>query len=207
MEALEKGLSNLWKHIQNMKEKFGLNVIVAINKYITDTEKELEFLENKLKEKNIPMSCVEAWAKGGKGAIDLAEKVVRLSEEPSDFRYTYELEDGIKEKINKVSKEIYGAEGVEFSEDALKTIEEIEKRGYGRLPICIAKTPYSFSDDQKNLLCEDPFKIHAKEIILKAGAEFVVVLTGKIFTMPGLSRTPSAETIDIDSDGNIIGIF
>ena len=207
IEYLDKGIHNLWGHISNIKEKFGLNVIVAINKYITDTDREIKYLEEKLKEKDVNMSLVEAWAKGGKGATDLAEKVVDLCEKQNNFKYTYNLEDSIQEKIEKVAKNIYGAEGVDFSEEALKEIKNIEKNGYGELPVCIAKTQYSFSDDPKNLLCDSAFKITVRNVILKAGAGFVVVLTGNIFTMPGLPRVPAAESIDVDSEGNVVGIF
>ena len=207
LEALEKGMHNLLRHIDNIKNKFGLNVIVAINKFVTDTEKEIEFLQNKLKEHGINMSLVEAWAKGGEGAKDLAEKVVELCEKPEDFKYTYELDENIEEKIKKVAKNIYGAEDVEFSEEAIESIKQIEKLGYGKLPVCIAKTQYSFSDDAKNLECTEPFNIHVQEINLKAGAGFVVAITGKIMTMPGLPKVPAAEAIDIDENGNIVGIF
>ena len=207
IDALEKGIHNLQKHIENLKDKFGLNVIVAINKYITDTDNEIKFLEEKLNNLGIKMSLCEAWAKGGKGAKDLAEKIVELTNKPNKFKYTYELSDSIEEKINKIAKEIYGAEGVEISEEAKEKIKEIEKNGYGNYPVCIAKTQYSLSDDAKNLLCDEPFKIHVRDVILKTGAEFVVILTGNIFTMPGLPKIPAAEKIDIDKDGNIVGIF
>jgi len=207
MEALEKGIHNLLRHIDNIKNKFGLNVIVAINRFLTDTEKEIEFLQSKLQEHGINMSLVEAWAKGGEGAKDLAEKVVKLCEEPEDFKYMYELDEDVEEKIRKVARKIYGAEDVEFSNEAKESIAEIKKLGYGNLPICIAKTQYSFSDDAKNLECKEPFNIHAREIILKAGAGFIVVITGKIMTMPGLPKVPAAEAIDVDDDGNVVGIF
>ena len=205
--ALDKGIHNLIKHIENLQNKFGLNVIIAINKYLTDTDREIKYLENKLKEYNVNLSLVEAWAKGGEGATDLAEKVVELCEKPNDFRYVYELNESIKEKIEKIAKEIYGARKVEYTDEAVKNIERIERNGYTDLPVCIAKTQYSLSDDAKNLLCGEPFDIHVKDVILKSGAGFVVVLTGNIFTMPGLPKIPAAETIDIDEDGNIVGIF
>lgn len=207
MEALERGMHNLLRHIDNIKNKFGLNVIVAINRFVTDTEKEIEFLQNKLIEHGINMSLVEAWAKGGEGAKDLAEKVVNLCEQPENFTYTYELDEEIEEKIRKVARKIYGAEDVEFSDEAMESIKQIKKLGYGKLPVCIAKTQYSFSDDPKNLECKEPFNIHAAQVILKAGAGFVVVITGKIMTMPGLPKVPAAEGIDIDENGNIVGIF
>ncbi len=207
MEALEKGMHNLLRHIDNLKNKFGLNVIVAINRFTTDTEREIDYLQSKLKEYGINMSLVEAWAKGGAGATDLAEKVVKLCEEKEDFKFTYELNEEIEEKIRKVATKIYGAEDVEFSDEAKETIAEIKKLGFGNLPVCIAKTQYSFSDDPKNLECTEPFNLHVREVILKAGAGFVVAITGKIMTMPGLPKVPAAEGIDIDEDGNIVGIF
>jgi len=207
IEALDKGIHNLLRHIDNLKNRFGLNVIVAINKYITDSEKEIQYLQDKLNEIGINMSLCEAWAQGGKGAEDLARKIVELTKEPTNFKYIYDLKDSLKTKIEKISSEIYGAEGVEFSEDASMKIKDLEEKGYGELPVCIAKTQYSFSDDAKNLLCDEPFKIHVRDIILKAGSGFVVVLTGNIFTMPGLPKKPAAESIDIDESGNIVGIF
>lgn len=205
--ALEKGFKNLLRHVDNLKNKYGLNVIVAINKYRHDTKREIEFLRDKLAEHEIELSLVESWEKGGNGAIDLAEKIVEITNKECKLNYIYDLEDSIKNKINAVAIKIYGAEGVEYSEESNKKIEEIEKLGYGNLPVCIAKTQYSFSDDPKNLECVEPFNIHIKDIILKAGAEFIVVITGKIMTMPGLPKVPAAEQIDIDKDGNIVGIF
>ena len=207
IEALERGTKNLFKHIDNLKNKFGQNVIVAINEYVDDSKKEIEFLKNKLTEKNIEMSLVQSWEYGGKGAIDLANKVVKLCENESKLKFTYPIELTIKEKIERIAKEIYGAEGIEINEEALEKIRFIEENNYDKLPICIAKTQYSFSDDSKNLECLEPFKIHVKDIILNAGAEFIVVITGKIFTMPGLPKVPAAENIDIDENGNIVGIF
>ena len=207
IEALEKGTKNLFKHIENLKNKFGLNVIVAINKYVDDSEKEIEFLRNKLEENNVEMSLVESWEHGGKGAIDLAEKVVNLCEKETKLNYTYDLSNSIEEKIEKISEEIYGAEGIEISSEALEKIKFIKDNGYDKMPICIAKTQYSFSDDSKNLECSEPFKIHVQDVILNAGAEFIVIITGKIFTMPGLPKVPAAENIDINSNGEIEGLF
>ena len=205
--ALEIGIQNLLRHVDNIKNKYGLTPIVAINKYYSDTEKEIKFLENKLKEKEIELSVTDVWSKGGDGAIDLAEKIVRLVENKNKINFVYKDEDKIKEKIEKVAKEIYGAIGVEYTEEAEEQILQIEKLGYGKFPICIAKTQYSFSDDAKNLLCDKPFKITIKEVIVKNGAEFVVVKTGKIFTMPGLPRIPAAEKIRLDENEDIVGIF
>ena len=230
--GLQQGMNNLFRHIENLKDKFGLNVIVAINKYNTDTIAEIEYVQGTLKEKSVEVSLVEGWAKGGAGAIDIAQKIANIVDEKNcssvdgegndradkninfengkqenNLKFIYDLSDGIKEKIEKIAKEIYGAEGVKFEEEALVEIERIEKMGYGELPVCIAKTQYSFSDDSKNLECKEPFKITIREINLKAGAGFVVAIAGKIMTMPGLPRIPAAEQIDIDGDGKIVGIF
>lgn len=207
IEALERGMKNLLKHIENLQDKFGLNVMVAINKYVDDSKKEIEFLQNKLLEKNIKMSLVESWEHGGKGATDLAEKVVELCKRPSKLQFIYDTNESIKEKITKVAKEIYGAEGIEISKEAQEKIKFIEKNGYDKMPVCIAKTQYSFSDDSKNLECLEPFKIHVQDIILNAGAEFIVAITGKIFTMPGLPKVPAAENIDINENREIVGLF
>ena len=206
-EALKNGMHNLYKHIYNMKNEFGLNVIVAINKFNTDTETEIEFVKNDLTKKCIPSSVVEGWAKGGAGAIDIAEKIVQISEEETDFKFVYEDSDDIKEKIEKIATKIYGAEGVEYSDEAEKTIQDLEKNGYGNMPVCIAKTQYSFSDDAKNLLCKEPFYITVRDVAIKNGAEFIVVYCGKIMTMPGLPKVPAAEGIDVDDNGDVVGIF
>ena len=203
-EALKEGINNLLKHVENIK-KYGLNPIVAINKFTSDTEKEIEILQNELEGK-VEFSLLENWAKGGIGAKDLAEKVVRICEKPKNFKPIYELNLSLEEKIEKVAKEIYGAKNVLYSEEAKIDIEQIRNLAKN-MPVCIAKTQYSFSDDPKNLLCKNPFDIHISSVELKNGAEFVVVKTGKIMTMPGLPKNPAAENIDIDENGNIVGIF
>ena len=208
IEGIERGIDNLYRHIDNLKNKFGLNVIVALNRYVQDTEKEIEFLKEKLAEKEVELSLVEGWAKGGEGARDIAEKLVKLTEkEEPNFTYMYELEDSIPTKIEKIATKIYGAKGVDFSESALAEIKKIEELGYGNFPVCIAKTQYSFSDDAKNLECKGDYNITIRDIQLKTGAGFVVALAGKIMTMPGLPKVPSAESIDIDEKGEIVGIF
>ena len=207
IEYLAKGFKNLERHVDNLKNCYSLNVIVSINKYTHDTEAEIKFLQEKLQEKGINLSLVESWEKGGKGAKDLAQKIVDLVQEPSDFKFAYELNETIENKIKAVAQKIYGAEDVEFTEEAKLHIKEIEDLGYSNLPVCIAKTQYSFSDDPKNLECKEPFNIHVQDVVLRAGAEFIVVLTGKIMTMPGLPKIPSAENIDLDENGNIVGIF
>ena len=209
LEALENGIENLLKHVENIRDHFGVPPIVAINRYQNDTEKEIEFLREKLNEIGIQVSLAEVWAKGGEGAIDLAEKLVELAENSKidSTKFVYDDNDDLKTKIEKVAKKVYGAEGVEYSEKASEELSKIEALGYKNFPVCIAKTQYSFSDNAKNLQCKEPFNIHVSEVILKTGAEFVVVKTGKIFTMPGLPRVPAAEGIDIDENGEIVGIF
>ena len=207
LEGLEKGIDNLYRHIDNLKNKFGLQVIVALNRYANDGKKEIIWLENKLRAKDIPVSVVEGWAKGGDGAIDIAKKLTKLVEEKSNFKFIYDDNDSIQEKILKVATKIYGAKGIEISDEAKENIKRIEDLGYGNLPICIAKTQYSFSDDPKNLKCDNEYNINVRGVELKAGAGFIVVLAGKIMTMPGLPKVPAAENIDIDENENIVGIF
>ena len=177
LEALKRGIKNLNRHIDNMKNKFGLNVIVAINKFGTDTQVEINLLKTELEKEDVLLSLVESHEKGGEGAIDIAEKLVKLSEKEDVFKFAYNNTDSIKQKIEKVACNIYGAKDVEYSEEATKQIEQIEKLNYSYLPVCIAKTQYSFSDDPKNLECNEPFTIHISEVELKAGAEFIVVKT------------------------------
>ena len=207
MEALKKGMHNLFVHIENMKKVYGMPTIIALNRYVTDTKEEIEFVKQELEKKGYEFSLVEGWEKGSEGAIDIAKKLVNLTEKPSELHYSYELNDDIKTKIKKVSKKIYRAEDVEYSDEALKNIDKIEKLGFGNLPICIAKTQYSLSDDPKKLKCDDKYNIHVKDVILKSGAGFIVVLAGQIMTMPGLPKIPAAESIDIDENGEIVGIF
>ena len=207
LNSLENGLENLYRHIDNIQNKFGLNVIVAINKFTSDTELEINYLREKLKEKNVELSLVESWEKGSDGSCDLAKKVVEICNRKNSFKYIYELDEGLKEKIIKVCKDIYGAKGCKFSDKALEKIEKFEKLGFKNVPVCVAKTPLSFSDDPQNLECKDPFEISVSDVEVKAGAEFVVVYTSKIMTMPGLPKKPAAEKISIDENENIIGIF
>lgn len=207
LDALDKGMDNLFKHIDNIRNKFGLNVIVAINKYNQDSDDEIEYLKNKLSDKGIMMSLVEGFTQGGDGAKDIANKLVSLVDEKEEFKYIYDLNDDIKTKIEKVAQKIYYAKGVEYSEEALREIERIEKMGYGNYPICIAKTQYSFSDDPKILECDKDYNIKIRGVEIKNGAEFIVVLAGKIMTMPGLPKEPAAEKIDILDNGEVVGIF
>lgn len=206
IEALKKGMKNLYKHIDNLKNIFGQNVIVAINKFNTDTGVELNYLKEELSKRNIKVSIVEGWAKGGNGAIDIAQKIVNMPESQT-IKYCYDLNDSIVDKVRKVTQNVYGAENVIFSDETMKKVEKIEKLGYGNLPICIAKTQYSFSDNAKNIECAEKFNININDVELKAGAGFIVIYTGKIMTMPGLPQIPAAENIDISNDGEISGIF
>ena len=206
-EYLENGIENLLKHIDNLKNKMGLNVIVAINKYQNDTEEEIALLSEKLKKENVDLSLAEVWAKGGNGAIDLANKIVELSEKESDIRFNYDLKDTIKEKIEKVCKNFYGANKVIYLEGVEEKIKQIENLKMENLFVCIAKTQYSFSDDPKKLKTDEEFDITIKEVELKAGSKFVVAKAGNIFTMPGLPKVPSAEKITLDENENIVGIF
>ena len=207
VEGLQKGLNNLFHHIDNIKNIFGLNVIVALNKYDTDSENEINYLKNVLDEKNISYSLVEGYKLGGNGAIDIAKKVVELTEQENDFKYIYDLEDNIEEKINKVSKKVYGAKGVIFSDEARENLKLIDKLKLNKLPICIAKTQYSLSDDPKNLECDNDYFINIKSLDIKNGAGFIVVIAGNIMTMPGLPRIPAAENININDNLEIEGIF
>ena len=218
LSALKKGFKNLERHIFNIKERFGLKPIVAINKYNTDDEEEINYLLKDLKKKEIEVSLVEGWEKGGAGAKDIAEKIVKLAEDNiwehamsfetnREVNYIYDVKEDIKIKIKKIATKIYNAENVEYTNEALKKIEKIEKDGYGNLPICIAKTQYSLSDDPKNLECNNKYNIHIRDVELRAGAGFIVALAGKIMTMPGLPKEPAAEKIDINEKNEIVGIF
>ena len=217
IKGIQNGLHNLLIHVENLRTRYDLKVIVALNKFDKDKDEEIEFLKNELKEKNIEFSIVEGWAKGGEGALDIAQKIIKETEKNefinefsminNEVNYLYPLEDDIKTKIEKIATKIYRATEVEFSIDAIEKIEKIEKMGYSNLPVCIAKTQYSLSDDAKNLQDKGKYKITVRDINLKAGAGFVVALAGKIMTMPGLPKVPAAEQIDIDEDGNIVGIF
>ena len=211
VEALKTGIQNLFVHIDNIKNVYGLNVIVALNKYNTDTDEEIEYVKREIENRGYEFSVVEGWARGGEGAIDIAEKIVKITDScvntAKSLKFSYELEESIKEKILHVSQKIYRAQDVEYSQEALNNIKIIEELGYNNLPICIAKTQYSLSDDPKNVICNNKYNIHIRDVILKSGSGFIVVLAGKIMTMPGLPRIPAAESIDVDKNGNIVGIF
>lgn len=202
---LEKGFDNLYKHIHNLKEVYGLNVVVAINRFNTDTDKEISFLEESLNKINIDYAVTDGYALGSTGSIDLAGKVLNNINKQNNFNYVYNINDSIKDKIYKVATRIYGAKDVEYSPIAVEELSILENK-YNNIPICIAKTQYSLSDDPKNLNPKDDYNIHVTNLVLKAGAEFIVVLTGDIMTMPGLPKVPNSENIDI-IDGITKGIF
>ena len=207
VSALKKGLKNLYKHIHNIKDEFGLNIIIAINKYKNDDVEEIKFLCDILKEKNIEYSIVESHEKGEKGAVDIANKIVDLTKEKKQLSYIYDLNDNIEDKILKVSKKIYGAKDVVYEKGIKEKIDRIKELGYNQLPICIAKTQYSLSDNPKNLECDNDYYITVKDVEIKSGAGFIVVLAGNIMTMPGLPKIPAAENIDVNENENIVGIF
>ena len=207
IDALKRGISNLMHHINNLKNIYGLNVVVAINKFYKDNEEEIEYLENYLKENQVPYALCDVWSKGGKGAIDLANIIVENAKKKNSFKFAYDDQDSIEEKILKVSQKVYGAKEVIYSDKAKKELERIKELKLEKYPVCIAKTQYSFSDDPKNLECKEPFNINVSDILIKNGAEFIVAITGKIYTMPGLPKIPTATKIDVDEKGNITGIF
>lgn len=203
---LDIGMKNLYKHIDNLRNVYGLNVVVAINRFDSDTDKEISYLSKKLDEKNVSYALTTGFRDGSDGSLLLAEKVMAEANKKNNFSYSYDINDDIKTKIFKVANKIYGASDVIYDNKALEEIKNLEDNGHGNLPICIAKTQYSLSDDPNNLTGDNEYGIHVKEVILKAGAEFIVVLTGKIMTMPGLPKNPNSERIDI-KDGIIEGIF
>ncbi|MBQ7775919.1 MAG: formate--tetrahydrofolate ligase [Lachnospiraceae bacterium] len=207
LEALQKGIVNLEKHIENI-QKYGVPVVVTLNSFITDTEAEISYVKNFCEERNCEFALSEVWAKGGEGGIALAQKVLEtLENKESNFKVLYEDELSLKEKIETVAKEIYGAAGVNFAPAAAKQLENLEKLGFGKLPVCMAKNQYSLSDDQTKLGRPTGFEMSVREVYVSAGAGFVVVLTGAVTTMPGLSKTPAAYGIDVNDDGVITGLF
>ncbi len=207
LEALENGLPNLLQHVENITKVYHLPCVVAINRFPTDTEAELALIERKCKEMGVNVALSEVWGKGGEGGIALAEEVIRLCEQPNDFSFAYELNLSIKEKIEAIAKKIYHADGVNFTTAAEKQIKTLTELGYDQMPICMAKTQYSFSDDQTKLGAPKNFTITVRNIKVSAGAGFLVALTGDIMTMPGLPKVPAAERIDVDENGKITGLF
>ena len=209
LEALEKGLPNLLQHVDNVKNVYGLPCVVAINAFPTDTKAELDLVEAKCKEQGVNVRLSEVWAKGGEGGKALAEEVIRLAEDTTNdhFQFVYDLEDSIEEKLNKIATKVYRADGVVLAGDAKKQAAQLTELGFDKMPICVAKTQFSFSDDQTKLGAPRGFKITVREIKVNAGAGFLVAKTGNIMTMPGLPKVPASERIDIDANGKITGLF
>ena len=207
LTALEKGLPNLLRHVHNIKDVYKLPSVVAVNRFPTDTDKEIELVIEKCKELGVNVVLSTVWADGGKGGVALAEEVVKLCEKENNFTFSYESDLTIKEKINSIATKVYGGDGVIFTPEAEKQIATLEKLGFSDMPVCIAKTQYSFSDDMTKLGAPEGFKITVRSLKVSAGAGFIVVLTGNIMTMPGLPKVPAAEKIDVSEDGIITGLF
>ncbi|MCM1565097.1 MAG: formate--tetrahydrofolate ligase [Dehalobacter sp. 4CP] len=207
LDALKKGLPNLLKHVENVTINFGLPAVVAINKFPTDSEAELAMIEDECKKLGVNVALSEVWEKGGPGGAKLAEEVLRIIDSPKNFNFAYDINMGLKDKITAIATKIYGADGVDFIGSSSADIENIEKIGYRDVPVCMAKTQYSLSDDQKKLGRPSGFRISIRGVKISAGAGFAVALTGDIMTMPGLPKVPSAENIDVDSTGKISGLF
>ena len=207
LEALEKGLPNLLRHVENITQVYKLPCVVAINRFPQDTEAELQLVERKCKELGVNVALSEVWAKGGEGGVELAKEVIRLCDQPNDFTFSYELDLPIKEKIEAIVKKIYHGDAVNFTANAEKQIKTLTELGYDKMPICMAKTQYSFTDDQTKLGAPVGFTVTVRNIKVAAGAGFLVALTGEIMTMPGLPKVPAAERIDVDENGKISGLF
>ena len=207
LEALEKGLPNLLQHVSNVKNVWGVPCVVAVNRFPTDTEAELQLVEAKCRELGVNVALSEVWGKGGEGGMALAEEVVRLCEEPNNFSFTYELDQPIEKKLEDICKRIYHADGVELDGNAKKQLKQITELGFDKLPICMAKTQYSFSDDPTKLGAPRGFTVTVRNLKVASGAGFIVALTGDIMTMPGLPKVPAAERIDVDENGVISGLF
>ena len=207
VEAVKKGIPNLEKHIQNIQDVYGLPVVVAINKFPLDTDEELAAVNEATQKLGVDVVLSDVWAKGGAGAVDLADKVIELAEQDNNFQFVYEENDSIEEKLNKIVQKVYGGDGVTIAGPAKKQLKKLEELGFGNLPICMAKTQYSFSDDAKKLGAPSGFKVTIKELKVSAGAGFIVAKTGTIMTMPGLPKSPASDRIDVDENGNITGLF
>ena len=207
VEALKEGIPNLLRHVDNIQTVYGLPVVVAINAFPTDTSEELALVEEECKKRGVNVVLSEVWAKGGKGGQALAEEVMRLCQTESKLTFAYDVKESLKQKITDIVTKIYHADGVEFAPSAAKQLQQLEELGFGELPICMAKTQYSFTDDQTKLGAPENFKITVREVRVSAGAGFVVCLTGSIMTMPGLPKVPAAEHIDVLDDGRIVGLF
>ena len=207
LEALERGLPNLLKHVSNITQVFRLPCVVAINRFPQDTDAELELIRSKCASLGVHVALSEVWAKGGEGGIELAEEVIRLAEEPNEFDYAYELDQPIKDKIRDIVTKIYGGSGVSYTAEAEKQISQLTALGFDKMPVCMAKTQYSLTDDPAKLGAPRDFTVTVRNVKVSAGAGFLVALTGDIMTMPGLPKRPAAERIDVDADGKISGLF
>ncbi len=207
LEALEKGLPNLLQHVENITKVFGLPCVVALNAFATDTEAELKLVEERCRALGVRVALCQVWAKGGEGGVELAEEVVRLCQQPGNFQFSYDEKAPIEEKLNTIARRIYHADGVDLTPAARKQMQELTALGFGELPICMAKTQYSFSDDAARLGAPRDFRITVRNLKVSAGAGFLVALTGNIMTMPGLPKVPAAEKIDVDENGRITGLF
>ncbi len=207
LDALHAGMPNLLRHVDNIQSVFGLPCVVAINRFPTDTEAELKLIEDECVAHGVNVRLSEVWAKGGEGALELADEVMRLVEEPKNFSYAYETGSDIADALEAIATKIYRAEGVDFTPAAKRQLAELRENGFGNLPVCVAKTQYSFSDDAKALGAPEGFRVTVRELKVSAGAHFVVALTGSVLTMPGLPKVPAAENIDVDENGNITGLF
>ena len=207
LEALEIGLPNLLRHVSNVKNVYKLPCVVAVNRFPTDTDAEINLVIEKCRELGVNVRLSTVWAEGGNGGIELAEEIVKLCEEKNDFTFSYELDTTIEEKIDAIVKKVYGGDGVVFTDEAQAEIDRLSALGYGKLPVCMAKTQYSFSDDATKLGAPDGFTVTVRKIKVSAGAGFIVALTGNIMTMPGLPKVPAAERIDVDENGKISGLF
>lgn len=207
LEALSAGMPNLLRHVDNIQNVFGLPCVVAINRFPTDTEAELKLIEDECSKQGVNVKLSEVWAKGGEGALDLADEVLRLIDEPSELKFAYEDGASVEDALNAIAKKVYRADGVEFTPAAKRQLKELHENGFGNLPVCVAKTQYSFTDNARALGAPEHFTITVRELKVSAGAHFVVALTGNVLTMPGLPKVPAAENIDVDDEGNITGLF
>jgi formate--tetrahydrofolate ligase len=205
-EAVRKGLANLEKHIENIR-RYGLPLVVALNRFPTDSDPEIDVVKEACSHWMVPFALSQVWRDGGQGGIELAGQVIKAAESPADFKYLYPLNLPVTEKIDAIAHQIYGASGVDYLAPAMKSLEQVEAMGYGHLPVCVAKTQYSLTDDPKLLGRPRDFKVTVRDLKVSAGAQFIVAFMGNIVTMPGLSRTPAAHEIDIDEQGCIFGLF
>ncbi len=207
LDAVRAGLPNLLRHVSNITDVWGLPVVVAINAFPTDTKAELDLVAEECGKLGVNVALSEVWAKGGEGGEALANEVIRLCDQPNDFRFAYDVNDSIKNKVEAIATKVYHADGVDFTPKAARQMAQLEEQGFGDLPICVAKTQYSFTDDPKRLGAPEGFRITVRNLKVSAGAGFIVALTGDIMTMPGLPKVPAAEKIDVTPDGKIVGLF